>query len=530
MSYLVLARKYRPPVFADVIGQPEIVDKLKTALASGRTAHAYLFCGPRGVGKTTCARILAREFNKNITADQPTLDLGETNAFDLIEIDGASNNGVDEIRTLRDNAQLMPMGGGVKVYIIDEVHMLSTGAFNALLKTLEEPPPHVKFILATTDPNKLPLTVVSRCQRFDFRRIPLEQMAGHLKEICVKEGFVADDDALLSIARAAQGSMRDALSVLDQLSSTSSGKINLPEVNAMLGYVEIDQLFALGEALLRKDCASSLNILDGVIGKGKDVKQLLHDMIGFFRNLMVMKAGGAQLQGMIDYSASYKKKLNDMADLCSMREILFIIEKLVQSADTARIIEMPLLALEISLAEITSVQSIAQSTVQSTVQPVVKQALPAKPVNAPAMILNNRGLVSIEPIVFPSTPEPANSITLETILREWNALTHAVCQQSMPAGTYLQEGRPLKLNGRKLTVAFSHHNEFHKEFLDIPANLKILSKAFTDVFKQDMVIEILLTDETGDHPPVAAVNDALAIFGGKVVNEWDNGNGLSKGH
>ena len=190
MSYLVLARKYRPQTFADVIGQAEITDKLKNSLISGRTAHAYLFCGPRGVGKTTCARILAREFNKHIAPDQASLDLGLQTAFDIIEIDGASNNSVDDIRALRENAQLMPMGGGIKVYIIDEVHMLSSAAFNALLKTLEEPPAHVKFVFATTDPNKLPLTVISRCQRFDFRRIQLEQMVEHLKAICEKESFL----------------------------------------------------------------------------------------------------------------------------------------------------------------------------------------------------------------------------------------------------------------------------------------------------------------------------------------------------
>ena len=542
MSYLVLARKYRPPTFADVIGQPEIVDKLKTALASGRTGHAYLFCGPRGVGKTTCARILAREFNKNAAHDQSMFDLGLPNDFDLIEIDGASNNGVDEIRTLRDNAQLMPMGGGVKVYIIDEVHMLSPGAFNALLKTLEEPPPYVKFIFATTDPNKLPLTVVSRCQRFDFRRIPLEQMVAYLKDLCVKEHFIADDDSLYAIAKASQGSMRDALSVLDQLSSTSSGKINMAEVNAMLGVVEIDRLFSLAEALIRRDCAASLRVLADIVSKGKDIKQLSRDLITFFRNLMIMKVGGTQLQDLIDYSASYKKMLHSLAGLSQMEDILFIIDKLVESNTTARIIDMPQLALEIAFARIAVIQTAA---VPQPVPTALKSApiqisapvpVAAKPLSAPEKkipvppVLNNRGTLINEPVQIDQPEASSSQLTLSMIQADWNTFTHAVCQQSMPAGTYLQEGRPLKFDGHKLAIGFCQDHEFHKEFLEAPANLNLVAAAFASVFRQDIAINIILTEGTPQQNSEAAVNDVLAIFGGKVVNEWDSNDGLSKSY
>ncbi|MBF0387300.1 MAG: DNA polymerase III subunit gamma/tau [Candidatus Omnitrophica bacterium] len=559
MSYLVLARKYRPQTFADVIGQSEITDKLKNALACGRTAHAYLFCGPRGVGKTTCARILAMELNKNTPAgsSQGSLDLGMQTALDIIEIDGASNNSVDDIRALRDSAQLMPMGGGVKIYIIDEVHMLSPAAFNALLKTLEEPPKHVKFVFATTDPNKLPLTVVSRCQRFDFRRIPLEQMAGSLKSVCFKEGFNANEDALFAIARASQGSMRDALSVLDQLSSASSGKIDLAEVNAMLGIVEIDQLFALAEALLLKNFPEALKILDNIAGKGKSIKQLSQDLVGFFRNLMVMKAGGPELQDLIDHSASYKKMLFDLVGLVSMAEILAMIDRLVESQDTARIIEMPQLALEIALARITLTANSGAGNVPLAAVPLpVNAAVPVKPAAVvPGMILNNnRGMVSIEPIKLdnlanaivpipaatnaptpqaavnpPASPAATTSMAaLANIVRNWNTLTHNVCQQSMSVGTYLQEGRPLKFDGRKLTIGFTPDNEFHKEFLDQPANLKVLRESVAQAFSLDVVIDLVITEETDTYQVAAAVNDALAIFGGEVVNEWDSDDGLSK--
>ncbi len=534
MSYLVLARKYRPQAFADVIGQSEITDKLKNALACDRTAHAYLFCGPRGVGKTTCARILAMELNKNTASGQGSLDLGMQTALDIIEIDGASNNSVDDIRALRESAQLMPMGGGVKVYIIDEVHMLSSSAFNALLKTLEEPPPHVKFVFATTDPNKLPLTVISRCHRFDFRRIPLDQMAGYLKGVCVKEGFNAHEDALFAIARASQGSMRDALSVLDQLSSASSGKIDLVEVNAMLGIVEIDRIFALAEAILLKNFPEALKVLDNIAGKGKDIKQLSQDLIGFFRNLMVMKAGGPDLQDLIDHSASYKKMLFDLVGLVSMGEILVIIDRLVDAQDTSRIIEMPQLALEIALARITASSGPVSSPVQArpaevrisdpVTTPSGTSARPISPL-APAAgmtLNNNRGAVSIEPINFDGSSNAAVLGSLANMIRDWNTLTHNVCLQSMSVGTYLQEGRPLKFDGRKLTIGFTPENEFHKEFLDQPANLKVLRDAVLATFSLDVGIDITITEETDTYKAAAAVNNALAIFGGEVVNEWDS--------
>lgn len=538
MSYLVLARKYRPQTFADVIGQSEITDKLKNAIACDRTAHAYLFCGPRGVGKTTCARILAMELNRNVKSDQGSLDLGMQTALDIIEIDGASNNSVEDIRALRESAQLMPMGGGVKIYIIDEVHMLSSAAFNALLKTLEEPPPHVKFVFATTDPNKLPLTVVSRCQRFDFRRIALEQMVGYLKGVCVKEGFNAHEDALFSIARASQGSMRDALSVLDQLSSSSSGKIDLVEVNAMLGIVETDQIFSLAEALLLKNFPETLKVLHLITSKGKDVKQLLHDLIAFFRNLMVMKAGGPELQDLIDHSVSYKKMLFDLTGLASMNELLFIIDRMVAAQDTARIIEMPQLALEIELARLTAlsttpvmpVNPVPRAVRETT--PIAAVLTPSAPLKSPVqpgpILNNNRGAVTIEPITF---EQPSNSsvlASLASMVRDWNTLTHNVCQHSMSVGTYLLEGHPVKFDGRKLTIGFSPENEFHKEFLDQPANLKVLRESVLQTFALDVVIDLAITEENDTYQAAAAVNDALAIFGGEVVNEWDSNDGISK--
>src|SRR5580692_8191939 len=256
MSYQVLARKWRPRKFAELVGQEHVVRALTNALDTGRMHHAYLFTGTRGVGKTTIARIFAKSLNceRGESADPcgecsvcTAVDAGRF--VDLLEIDAASNTGVDDVREVIENAQYMPSRGRTKVYIIDEVHMLSKPAFNALLKTLEEPPEHVKFILATTEPEKVLPTILSRCQRYDFRNIPTREIAGHLKEICKKEKIKADDDALMLVAKAGAGSMRDALSLLDRLLSVGEKHLTAESIEQMLGLPKSQLLFDLADAI-----------------------------------------------------------------------------------------------------------------------------------------------------------------------------------------------------------------------------------------------------------------------------------------
>ena len=262
MSYIVLARKYRPQKFDELIGQEHITHLLKEAVSTKRLGSAYLFSGPRGVGKTSCARILAKSLNcKNGPTLSPCgtcpacIEIAEGRSFDVIEIDGASNRGIDEIRTLRENVKFAPSYGHFKIYIVDEVHMLTTEAFNALLKTLEEPPEHVKFIFATTAPSKVPATIISRCQRFDFRRIAIELTKKPLGTVCAKEKIKADDDALFAISKAASGSLRDALSILDQLGAMKERDIKMSDVTSMLGLVELELIFKLVDALADKTAA-----------------------------------------------------------------------------------------------------------------------------------------------------------------------------------------------------------------------------------------------------------------------------------
>ena len=298
MSYLVLARKYRPQTFDEVVCQEHVTQTLTNAIGMGRVPHAVLFCGPRGTGKTTVARILAKAMN---CIEGPTkspcntcgscVEITQGNAVDVFEIDGASNNSVEQIRELRENIKYMPAHCRYKIYIIDEVHMLSTAAFNALLKTLEEPPPHILFIFATTEPHKIPLTILSRCQRHDFKRVDSRSIAGHLKTLCFKEGFNIDEESLHTLSREAGGSMRDALSLLDQVIACSEGRLGTEQVMDILGIIDHRRLFDISNAIFQDDIPKVLDILDEIYDRGHDVKKLYSDILAHFRNLIVVKMG-----------------------------------------------------------------------------------------------------------------------------------------------------------------------------------------------------------------------------------------------
>src|SRR6185312_13067716 len=301
MSYTVLARRYRSGTFDEVIGQDHVAQTLKKAITAGRIAHAYLFCGTRGTGKTSMARIMARALNCS-KADGPTTEpcgkcdlcvaIARGEDIDVIEIDAASNTGVDNIREVIENAQYRPARSRFKVYIIDEVHMLSKSAFNALLKTLEEPPGHVKFILATTEPEKVLQTILSRCQRYDFRNIPTREIAAHLKDICSKEKIKADEDALMLVAKAGAGSMRDALSLLDRLLSVGEKNLTAEMVEQLLGLPRTQVLFDLANAIGSGDVKSTLAQADAILTGGLSVDSLIGSLTDHLRNLLILRTCG----------------------------------------------------------------------------------------------------------------------------------------------------------------------------------------------------------------------------------------------
>ena len=297
-NYVVVARRYRPRGFNELVGQEHVGRALCNAIETNRVGHAYLFTGARGVGKTSTARIFAKALNDpsgptptpdNATDVAAAIDSGED--VDVIEIDGASNRGIDEIRTLRSNVGVRPSRSRYKIYIIDEVHMLTGAAFNALLKTLEEPPQHVKFIFCTTDPEKIPITVLSRCQRFDFAPVEVSKIVDRLRDIVEAEQAEADDQALELIARRAAGSMRDSQSLLEQVLSFSDGRLTADQVHAMLGTANDERLHEMAVAMARRDAAEALRQLDVAIDAGVDAGRMAEQLLGYFRDLMAVGVG-----------------------------------------------------------------------------------------------------------------------------------------------------------------------------------------------------------------------------------------------
>lgn len=309
MVYQVLARKYRPQFFSEVVGQEHITTTLKNALAGGRIHHAYLFTGARGIGKTTVARILAKSLNcENRKGDEPCSNCVACNeitngsSMDVQEIDGASNTGVDDVREIRERLKFMPSHGRYRIYIIDEVHMLSNNAFNALLKTLEEPPAHVVFIFATTEVHKIPATILSRCQRYDFRRIPGANIADTIKRIALTEGSSIDDDAIKLIAHEAMGSLRDAESLFDQSIAFAAGNVTSDTIRGMLGFLDRKRLFDLMSCVAHKDATGALAILDEIFETGADLSRFANDVLEMVRNMLVMAECG-EGRGLTDLSA-----------------------------------------------------------------------------------------------------------------------------------------------------------------------------------------------------------------------------------
>jgi DNA polymerase-3 subunit gamma/tau len=550
MSYIVLARKYRPQKFDDIVGQEHITELLKKSVLNDRVAHAYLLCGPRGVGKTSCARILAKSLN---CEKAPTLtpcgkcaacqEIAKSTSFDVIEIDGASNRGIDEIRTLRENVKFAPNYGRYKIYIVDEVHMLTTEAFNALLKTLEEPPEHVKFIFATTAPNKLPSTIISRCQRFDFKRISPQKAIAILKSIAGEENLQVEDAAFFAIAKAAQGSLRDSLSILDQLSALSDRRIVNEDVCSMLGLVETDLLFELADALGDKNCQAALQILDTIINAGKDIKQLGKDVVEHFRNLMIIKVGGKALGKLVDYPVAIKEMLLAQTDKFTLKEILAALETLIEAQDVARITESLRMPLEVAFAKITYTPGAEDRLVNpAAAAPQAQRPAQERPqtvlVKSMEVLKNQKGQIDLSPgtgehsIEEPQSsdndthtqtaeaPAAVDVLDVERIRKAWDAITYAISKERMSVATFLQEGSPFAFDSGKLTIGFPENAVFHKESLESKDIIHLVERNFSDKLRQQIRIELKIIQDFKPNDDEPLVQNALNLFKGKVVNKW----------
>ena len=502
-QYQVLARKWRPQQFDDVVGQQHVTTTLKNAIEQKRLAHAYLFVGPRGIGKTSTARIFAKALN---CVKGPTVtpcdecdnckEIAEGRSLDVLEIDGASNRGIDEVRELRDTVRYAPARGRFKIYIIDEVHMLTKEAFNALLKTLEEPPPHVKFLFATTEPQKVLPTILSRCQRFDLRRIPAGLIVKHLKDIARNEKVSVDDAALAAIARGAEGGLRDAESALDQLIAFCGNKIAESDVLSVFGLVAHDQIAKLTDAVIDGQTTKALKVLKELDDVGKDLQRLMADVLDHFRNLLVVTLGEEGIES-LQVPESEIDLLRAQAKRADADAVLRILDALAAAEGRLRYALSKRVFLEIALVKAVKARELVGiDGLLKKLNELKGQAIPGgSPVSHASSAANvpaaGNSKVSKTGASVPQRPgadtAPADSsMSLEDA---WAYAVEHLGKVTPITRSYLVGTRPLRMQGNVLVVGFDQEFADRKEFADRPRNIEVLQAKLREKLQMDVALK-----------------------------------------
>jgi DNA polymerase III subunit gamma/tau len=547
VSYEVFARKYRPQTFDDLVGQAHVSRTLKNAVAQNRLAHAYLFVGPRGIGKTSTARILAKALNcekgPTVTPDgtcDNCREIAAGNSLDVLEIDGASNNGVEQVRELRDNVRYAPSKSRYKIYIIDEVHMLTAAAFNALLKTLEEPPPHVKFIFATTEPQKVLATIVSRCQRFDLHRIPAKLIADHLQFIAGKEKITLEPAAAHAIARGAEGGLRDAESMLDQLVAFCGEKIAETDVLSVFGFTSEQTVIDLTGKMLRSETAGALDVLYEQCEAGKDMMRLMSDLISYLRDLLVFKARPDALQEDVDPET--QKALAVQSELIENDRLLDLIDQFAQAE--GRMKWAPNKKLHFEVAIIKAIQTLNQATLDEVIErlgelrdgktPAEKKTLVAAPessekrssVAAGVSPASKSYAADTAASTAPRIAESPNGD--DDVEKIWQSAFSKIPTQKAFVRNSAAAAHVLPSEGRHFILGFSPDQKSPMDILGTATNRKLIETLLRDVSGKDWTLKLTVRENLPSKPQPSTetpsenytddplIRDALEIFKGEV--------------
>ena len=510
-----LYRKWRPLLWNEVVGQQHIVQTLTNAVRADRVGHAYLFAGPRGTGKTTIARLIAKAVNclDEDPAKRPCNEcdhckaVNENRFLDLIEIDAASNTSVDDVRDLRDKINFAPSQGKYKIYIIDEVHMLSTAAFNALLKTLEEPPPHAIFVLATTEIHKIPATVLSRCQRHEFRRVPVDEIVGQLKRIAKEEKIKADEDALTLIARQSAGGMRDAISLLDQLSSTGQ-KIDLALTQTVLGTATSQTVLDLIASIRDRKPAPAMDAIHQALDAGADPRSLARQIVDYLRGLMMIQMGNA---GQVEVTKDIKAVMAEHAGAFSTQDVLRMMKAFNTAAVDTRGGWQPSLSLELAVVE------------------VLESPVEARAVTQEAKPFKEKKETSVEKAIKPekkpiksaeSKPKrEASAISLAEVTKAWRDIRSVIKPDYPALDGLLNSCKPLEIRRNELVLGFASDVLVKK--MDQPEQIEVTRKAITDILGVDLSIKCVVTNARGKLPPDVNPDGMVATAiqnGGEIVD------------